>query len=761
MANTRREEVNAPAFEPKGGRVVPGSFATGGAGGVSVGAAGDRNDGAADVFRQASAGLKDLSGAIGRWADEAAAEEGRQEGALAGFDPEFRPRNEHTIFAKNYDHAAVHTWKGQMHVQVTDQLDKAFIQHQDNPAALAKATAALKQGWLEKIDPELAPHVLPDFERSFNAQNLALSRQATRNQIARAREQQLATLQTEIATRLKTLDQQSFRLGLDDTADAVLTQEITALHGRLTQRGADGRFVLDPQMQERIRREVGEQVSRSRIIGAFSRIDGQDARAQFIEKLQADYKAGGNKLLDQFDVPAYERLVGHLSAEANRQTLAQQLATRTLQRELTAMQQAADDGIEFGPERTRALQGQLAIAGKPEHFQAVQRAQATFETVRSLNATPPEKVEAWALSERQRLREAGTNAGEWELERLRLAERYIASQKAQLVNGQIAVAAKAGIISGAALDMSAGDKFTASLVRRIPEADHAAAFYRREVQYFTAEERTELGVIARKGGSEMLALAQGIVAAAGERAPEVLRELDKTAPPLAIAGRLILENADPNAPTDLAKGLKLQRTEGFSERLKGKDKDVRAALTDVLGDLLQRSPELEANVGPAARAMYEARAARAGSNDFDASMMKEAVRQAVGERQVDGATYGGVVQQSGWIWGSNAIVLPTAVKQRTWRQVVEMITPADLEAAGLGVPIGGDGKSVALSRVKAATLVQYGDGRYVIATGDPATPGAEGWVFRDRPGTPYVLDLKTLAPILARRRPDLFLPVRP
>jgi hypothetical protein len=108
-------------------------------------------------------------------------------------------------------------------------------------------------------------------------------------------------------------------------------------------------------------------------------------------------------------------------------------------------------------------------------------------------------------------------------------------------------------------------------------------------------------------------------------------------------------------------------------------------------------------------------------------------------------------------WSGNPIILPPAVKQSSWRETIDMLTPGDLTAAGLGSPVGGDGKPVSMDRVKNATLVQVGDGRYLLATGSPDTPGAEGYIKTGDGKRNFVLDYKALQPILGKRRPDLFL----
>jgi hypothetical protein len=77
--------------------------------------------------------------------------------------------------------------------------------------------------------------------------------------------------------------------------------------------------------------------------------------------------------------------------------------------------------------------------------------------------------------------------------------------------------------------------------------------------------------------------------------------------------------------------------------------------------------------------------------------------------------------------------------------------------AGLGKPGGVDGNPVSLNRLKNATLVQTGSGRYALSLGDPDTPGQERWITRqDAPGERFEIDLYRLRPRLEARRPDLF-----
>ena len=92
--------------------------------------------------------------------------------------------------------------------------------------------------------------------------------------------------------------------------------------------------------------------------------------------------------------------------------------------------------------------------------------------------------------------------------------------------------------------------------------------------------------------------------------------------------------------------------------------------------------------------------------------------------------------------------------RRTKQGPVRMITPDDLKAAGLGEPVGGDGKAIPWSRISSGTLLQEGSSRYTVSLGDPDK--RTGIVLEGATKKPFVLDFDKLAPILRARRPDLF-----
>jgi hypothetical protein len=708
--------------------------------------------GEAEMFAAQAQVLSGISARVGQIADHAAVKEGELEGKLDGMDPEFRPGRSLTLYGEAYDKAGIDTFKRNMVTHVSAQMDAAFDKHKDDPKALGGALEKVRAGWRDNLFPE----VLPEFEALYNRESLGHVRQATRNHAARVTADQRAALELETQTRLKSLDQLAYRSGLDPTSDQAISGALVDLRRSLSAAGPDGRPLVNPATAQKMLIDAQEQVAFSRIIGAFTRVEGGiEAKARFVDEIQTKYQEGKDPLLNNFDVRTYERLTSHLRADLAREQTRINHANAQLKVEVDGFLERAKEGVQLTPEADAALRAKVAAAGSPKLLETYNEGRASLAIVGELNALPLRTVEAWVDAERQRQVAKGVTEGrEWD--RLKLAEGWLKKAHSEAENDMLGAAQKRGL-PVADISLKSGQDLAQTLPARIAAADETAKHFGRTAQFFKPEERALLGSIAKAGGPQLVETAEAIVAGAGARAPVLLKEISKDAADLAIIGRLSIEKADPNAIMDLANGIALQRSEGF-KAIAPAAKDARTAAIGIIGDALKGNEQAELAAIAAANSIYELRARRAGITAPAADdTWKQGLREVLGERVKDGVKYGGIVTQNGWLFGSDAIVLPTAIKQRAWRDVLQMITPEDLAETGLGTPIGSDGKPVALSRIKAGTLVQRGAAQYYVATGNAAAKGEEGWVFRDKPGTPFVLDLGRLIPRLRERRPDLFL----
>lgn len=338
-------------------------------------------------------------------------------------------------------------------------------------------------------------------------------------------------------------------------------------------------------------------------------------------------------------------------------------------------------------------------------------------------------------------------------------EGLAAHARTELSRDQLGWASQTGLVQVAPLDLSSPAAGIASMRSRIVAAEVAGGAFGRDAVYLRPDEKRQLALSLQNGGTQALETLGMLSTGFGRRMPQIAAELQKDghAPVTALLAGLVAEvGTDARAVRDAADGLALMKQKDH-EHLAPKGTDTRPQVVDVLGSSFGRTGRDEGAVVALANAIYVQRAIQSGNKGaFDPDAYRQALREAVGERTIEGTVYGGVVAQSGWWNGHHQIVLPPNLSKKNWRSAIDMITADDLKAAGIADPVGDDGKPVSLARVKAGILIQYGTGQYVVATGDPSKPGQEGIVQAGEKGRPLVLDFAKLAPILAKRRKDLF-----
>lgn len=746
MANQRRESVSLPG-QP--GRVAPVSTIAGvpqlSARGLAQ--ASSQGSGAVELFTKAAGMFGRMAGEIGEIADRAAQREGLEDGALAGRDQEFRLRGDETLYSQAFNAAGLDTFKSKMSVDLVDQMTKVYDKHTADPQGLEAALGNVWSGWSKGLNQSLAPHVLPQAEALFNRQKVGLVRDATRAFHDNVRAEQMGALEAEREMRARTAEQQAFRLGLDATANEALAGELAEMKQRLAVRGPDGKYLVSPESQARLLRDTELGMARARISGAFARLPDMASRERFLADLEARYQAGGDQVLDLLDPDQFHALAATLSSEVRREGLGARQAERALTHDLKSFADAAKDGVALRDDEMAGLKARVAASDNPEVIEAWNDGLETLSLVRHLNTQPLPVIEAAVAAEEQRVRDEGASLEGRDLVRLDLMRGYVDKARTSLASDPLGFAAKTGAVELAPLDPSN----PASLRGRVAAAEHVAEVYGREPVYFRPEERVQLAAVSRQGGDQMLAIAGTIAGTFGEAAPAALAEISKDAPALALVGGLWQTTGEREPPAiarDVAKGFELRGMKGFKTLVD--QKQTPATVAGVLGSALRERPEDRQAVIDAANAAYDAHAYRHGLEVFEPEVYGAKLREVLGERTIAGKVYGGVVNQS-WYFASDgpSIVLPPAMRQDSWRETLEMVDLGDLDRAGIPRP------PIALARVRAGNLVPAGDGVFAVSLGKWDQKGAEEFVAGPD-GAPWLIDLKALSPVLAKRRPDLF-----
>jgi hypothetical protein len=717
------------------------------------------NLGVAQGFASMAADFGEVAGKVSQLADQAAAVAGQKAGEQRGLDPEFRPTHSLSIYAKAFDEAGLNVYKTEANSKMLADLNGVYEQHQGDPAGFQAAADAKRAAWLDGSLQD----VRPELAVSFDKQMLTLHREAVRTQHDRMDAQNRAASETEITTRMRQIQQRAYGNGLDPAADQVLAGDVADLQGVMRRTGLNGAPLVAPEQAQKIVQNAKDEAMQARIMGTFDRLPGTDAKEAFIKQFQDDF-ANGQGAAAGMGVRNYEAMQHKLIAEMRQQRFLNNMQTREIAGRVQAARVELEKGFSPPPDELAALRAEASKIADPRLSKALDMAQRDYDWQAGARTQTPQELSTFVNSEANRLR---TNGGQpEEVHRLDLAGRLLQNMHSGLKQDALGWAERVGYVRPAPLDFSDTDKLAASVQARMPQAEQVAQHYNQPAQYFTPDERRAIGTAIAQGGAQGLSVLGAIDQAGGDKARAMIQELVPGSPAIAALGAHVAETGVTQVALDAADGIALRKqkdAKGITPLPKAAE-TIEAARRELRG-VLDKDPSSKAALVDLANAVYQVRAGRKGLDNFDANVWRQGMRELIGERQTpDGTTYGGIISQGSY-YHPNPIVLPPYMKQSSWREAIDMLQPEDLHAAGLGAPVGGDGKPISMDRLKNGWLVQVGDGRFLVATGGAGawpgsglTPGTEGYIKRDDGKKPFVLDFKKLQPVLGARRPDLFLP---
>lgn len=682
----------------------------------------------------------DVGQRIGQMADRAAAAEGDLEGRFAGLDPEFRTRRDNTIRGSAFDRAGLQTAETRLRTALEAGFEAAWEKHGQDPARLQKAIGAQTEGLLSGVPDELR------VELGLLAQRkgLGLMRQAHRDLVARTRADQAAALQEELQRSLRGVHQRAYALGLDGKADAAIAGDVAALTQTLGRVGIDGKPLVGRAQAAKLLASIKEEVTEARLIGAFERLPTTDAKRRFLGAFETDF-AGSKGLAKDFDLDGFRRVGGILNSELRRAEAAEDRAERLLGGEVGKVAKMAEKGFAPRPDDLAGLKARIATSGSPDLEAALAGAENVLKWQQAARRATPDELDAFALSERRRLARDG--ASPEHVARVEVAEKLAEEARRELKQDPLGWADRVGLVDVPALDV---ENLPASVSGRIAAAETVADRYGIEPIYLRPDEARRLAATAAQGGDRLIGVATTIAQTAGDKAPAIMAELGREAPTLAFIGGHVVQGGTSLVARDAADGIAMMRNDGF-KGVAPAIKEARRLAVEEHAGALNGMPRAEQAAIAATNAAYEVRARRRGLTDFDEDLWRSTFSEMLGARELDGETYGGVsYSQMGWLGrGSGVVIVPPDVKRDGFRDLIDAIRIDDLSAP----PRYADGKPAAIGDVRRASLVQAGNARYFLNLGTDDDPR---WLKGDG-DAPFVLDLNALAPVLKKRRPDLYL----
>ena len=769
MANRRPGGVAAPQLARRGSP-------------SPIGTAFDWVSGEGDAAANVAQSLRRMSVQIGDRLDAAAARDGEREGALAGLDAEFRPREDDTIRGRAYNAAAIRSYTAHLETDVRRRLDELALTHRDDPLALNNALASYRQ---EVRSARVFADIAPDFEQMFDRAVLPYQRDAARQEISRQTASHRAAVEDQLQERFNLLDRMARSAGLDAAADAAIGEEIASLSDLLVASGPRGAFTLNGREYEADENRAGaltvEQINAQlnaaatnveggRILGAFERLGDLDAMRQFRDEFQGDWQEGR---YGQLDATAFDRLASRMDTGITRAQTQRNAQLREIERGLDRQaasidrvldgyEDVAQAGLPVADDDLQRIFLEASSLGTLEGDLLAERAQEIHSDVQIQTAAlraPLAALES-AIIETRAAAQADGLASPEDARRISNLETAYSRARTALNEDPIRYAQTAGLVDELPRpDFADPESAVSALAGRRAIVEEIAGHYGVAPRYFTRSERDALGAAVDSGNVSALAVSQIVVSGYGDAAPDALREIAGDQPILAHLGGLLLVNDRNPAAIDAQAGFSLAQEEGFDSRI---DRALRDELTGPAEQLARWLPgETPGLIRRTADAIYETQARRQGITEFDGALYERALNSAAGAQYVGDRQYGGFVQSGRdrniGVGRVNAVtvVAPSWLRADRFNAVIDGL---DEYGADVSPMFDSSGRVLPFSDLRRAWLTPGpgGPGRYYVTFGEPDSPQARMPVDQD--GEPYVLDLEPFRESIAAAHDDWVLP---
>lgn len=466
----------------------------------------------------------------------------------------------------------------------------------------------------------------------------------------------------------------------------------------------------------------------------------------------------------------------------------------------------AKEGIPIPPEELAAAQKAVQSVGDPVLAQKLAKTVLQTQVTAQFQQMRPDQLQAVIGDATSRMKVNG--ASPEQIAQIDALQKLHGTVNAALDKDMLSWGVKTAQIPALTpINPKVPESMTSdALTMRAQQARHLAQVYGREPQFFTPDEKELLLEHYKQGGPPLIKTLQGMADAFGRDTPLAMKAFGKDAPEAATLGVLIANGANPQVIKDIAYGLHLRVADPKfkePEDKAGVYDQQRASLNGafVLNPLAEKSATQVANLAY----MVRMHAKNKDPKTFDSDEYKTALNQVLGENEANGNKYGGLYQQGGMLsfssQYSHPVLVPANIKQDALPKLVDALRVEDLapnaqiiapgsklapkmsesetkavetaastaamtgianpqpNAATItkGMPIDDKGRPLSLKVLRAATLVSVGDGKYMMATGDPK--GDEPlWVNEAGKGGDrrFILDLHKLEPVLKQRVPEAY-----
>jgi hypothetical protein len=743
-----------------------------------------------------TASLQQASAALGRLADSAAARAGAQAAMAAPLDPEFRTREDGTVFGEAFDRIAGERIMADQQAGLLAELDQARVEAGEDAGAFDQRAKAALGARLSALRERGMVQVAASLEAAGARLRLPYDRDLARAAAARLQSERQAAAAAQLDTTVDAVLLAARGAGLDATADATVAGALGAAEAALLRMGPQGAFSLGEttyaadasrsgvlnvaEVQSRLVK-LREAVTLERARGQVDRLPSLEAKEAWRDALLADIQGGKGQAATLGPDVAVDALA--YTSEAITWARSERAAdARAVQLDLADVNEVLRAGLPPRASDLAAIRARAQAIGDPDLIEAVTETEQVAAIAPRLASMSLPQLAQWMAGKRALAARDGANPAD--VRALAFASTVYADGMAQLrtatadyIDGRGAArsarspaggasggdgegvsltdAATAAAVGGpGALMVSPGKigrsalpavvlgspAFTRQLAQRVAFVDdYAAAAGAQASGYLTSAEASAVKDVLAAGGAPAIQLAQAIMTGGGARGARILSELDSERGP-ALAHAAGLARINPEAGAAIGVGLSLEREGAPAAALSSQE--AREIAVREVGDAYQGDIRTGAAVRASAEALYRARTAgTARAEILDEDTWRQALREASGAVRLNGRQFGGLTVKD-----RVRTVAPSWMRAERFADIWRSLTAADWEAMGVPVRSARNPQGLDLGVLRQARpIAAQRDGRYVLQI------DGRLWSKTGR-GANYV-DLGRIRDSLRQRRP--------
>ena len=659
----------------------------------------------------------------------------------------FRPTNANTIYGRAYDVAGTNTYLQELKLTMVQDQAAVFEKYKDDPVALKKAFGELEQAHLHD---HVFPDIQADYQLDFRRGQMAYENQAQSLHEAKIKEQD----QASFMQRSSVLEDEKARFSLtSDPSDPNQVAHLADLQQSVDNHydSAVSRGLMTPAQAM-----AAKEKSRSDLNVTFytkqASAKSADEIAQMRKDMEADFADSGIPNLTTKDYLAVQNQLDALEKARRTQD---ENANKDLKTAGDLMATHMAQGLPVNKDEITRFEMNASKA--PDGQNIVRSTYARMNVAKAVATLPIAEVQKNLES---MLKDANGNINPDDLD---FSRKLIDAHKTALMTDPIAEAEKYGLIPpdpGIPLDGSGGPQAVANAFSyRIGTAETVAKHFGVPVKYIRPDEAKAIENLVQSSPEQALTVAGGLVAASGNRAGDVLRDLGKNAPSVAQAGSIIVLGGSGQAALDALKGARGQNDNG--EKLPNVNSGVLTEFDGTINGALFLHPEDARRASATAASMTRYRMDLAGieKNDVEGqkAIYKRALNESLGATYEGDTQFGGVTEFSSdktfWWHNSNVIVPPT-IRADRFSRVISNITQSDLSNLPVvpampfaQVPKDATGRQYSAADIASGSPVAT-NGGYWISLGDPSSDNPQ-WIM-GTDGEPLTLPVSFLERIAAR-----------